>query len=233
MPAAPGSRDSASTDMIGSAATPESATILLGLVVEKVSGQSYESYVKQKLLAPAGITRMRLGRSLRSQAAPGEVPCYSQYTAKTVLDDSGTVVPSPYGGFNMLNHDANGGWLASAVDLVKWARIFDAAGPVLNATSITRAFAQPEIGVSADGSWYGAGWYVRQVTGHLNTWHSGSLPGSYTYMARLQRGFTYAAVFNRREETGTLDYDVLSSRMNTAWNGVTTWPTTDLFPKYF
>ncbi|MFC4533698.1 serine hydrolase domain-containing protein [Sphaerisporangium dianthi] len=207
--------------------------MLLGLVVAKVSGQSYESYVKQKLLAPAGITRMRLGRSLKTQAAPGEVPYYSQYTTKTVLDDSGTVVPSQYGGFNMLNHDANGGWLASAVDLVRWARIFDAAGPVLNATSITRAFAKPEIGVSADGSWYGCGWYVRQVTGHLNTWHSGALPGTSSYMARLQQGFTYAAVFNRREESGTPDYDVLSSRMNTAWNGVTTWPATDLFPKYF
>ncbi|MET8143110.1 serine hydrolase domain-containing protein [Sphaerisporangium sp. NPDC005288] len=206
--------------------------LLLGLVVEKVSGQSYESYVKQKLLAPAGVTRMRLGRGLRSQAAAGEVPYYSQYTSKTVLDDSGAVVPAPYGGFNMGNHAANGGWLASAVDLVRWARVFDAAGPVLNATSISRAFAKPEIGVSADGSWYGCGWYVRQVTGHLNTWHNGSLPGTYTYLARLQQGFTYAAVFDQREETGTPDYDVLSSRMNTAWNGVSTWPTGDLFPKY-
>ncbi|WP_307848822.1 serine hydrolase domain-containing protein [Microbispora oryzae] len=207
--------------------------MLLGLVIEKVSGQSYESYVKQKLLAPVGITRMRLGRTLKSQAAPGEVPYYSDYTTKTVLDASGAVVPWPYGGFNMLNHDANGGWLSSAVDLVRWARIFDAAGPALNATSITRAFAKPEIGVSTDGSWYGCGWYVRQVTGHLNTWHNGSMPGTYAYLARLQQGFTYAAIFNHREETGTLDYDVLSSQMNTAWNGVTTWPTKDLFPTYF
>ncbi|GLW09201.1 hypothetical protein Misp01_43300 [Microtetraspora sp. NBRC 13810] len=206
--------------------------MLLGRVIEKVSGQSYESYVKQKLLAPARITRMRLGHTLRSQAAPGEMPYFSDFTTKTVLNDSGAVVPWPYGGFNMTNHDANGGWLASAVDLVKWAGVFDAAGTVLNATSISRAFAKPEIGVSPDGSWYGCGWYVRQVTGHLNTWHNGSMPGTYTYLARLQNGFTYAAVFNHREESGTLDYDVLSSRMNTAWNSVKTWPTTDLFPKY-
>ncbi|WP_239116376.1 serine hydrolase domain-containing protein [Planotetraspora phitsanulokensis] len=207
--------------------------LLLGRIIEKVSGMSYEAYVKQKLLTPVGISRMMLGGSLRSEAPPSEVPYYSQYTNKTVLDGSGIVVPYPYGGFNMPNQDANGGWLASAVDLVKFAGVFDAAGPVLNSASIATMTAKPEIGISADGSWYGCGWYVRQVTGHLNTWHSGSMPGTYTYLARLQNGITYAALFNRREETGTLDYDVLSTRMNEAWSKVTTWPTTDLYSQYF
>ncbi|WP_203880952.1 serine hydrolase domain-containing protein [Planotetraspora kaengkrachanensis] len=207
--------------------------LLLGRIIEKVSGMSYEAYVKQKLLTPVGISRMILGRSLRSEAPASEVPYVSQYTNKTVLDESGTVVPYPYGGFNMPNQDANGGWLASAVDLVKFAGVFDAAGPVLSAASIATMTAKPEIGISADGSWYGCGWYVRQVTGHLNTWHSGSMPGTYTYLARLQNGITYAALFNRREETGTPDYDVLSARMNEAWSKVTTWPTTDLTSQYF
>ncbi|GGQ26009.1 serine hydrolase domain-containing protein [Streptosporangium pseudovulgare] len=204
--------------------------LLLGRIVEKVSGMDYESYVRQTLFAPVGVTRMRIGRSLRSEALPGEVSYDSQYTRKTVLDDSGTVVPYQYGGFNMPNQDANGGWVASAVDLVRFARVFDAAGPVLNSTSISRMVAKPEIGVSGDGWWYGAGWYVRQVTGHLNTWHAGGMPGTYTYLARLQNGFTYAALFNRREEAGTLDFDVLSPRMNAVT--VTSWPTTDLFPQY-
>ncbi|MEU9837054.1 serine hydrolase domain-containing protein [Streptosporangium sp. NPDC048047] len=204
--------------------------LLLGRIVEKVSGTDYESYVRKTLLDPVGVTRMRVGRSLRSESLPGEVPYDSQYTRKTVLDDSGAVVPYQYGGFNMPNQDANGGWVASAVDLVRFARVFDAAGTVLNSASISRMFAKPEIGVSGDGWWYGAGWYVRQVTGHLNTWHSGGMPGTYTYLARLQNGFSYAALFNRREEAGTLDYDVLSPRMNAVT--VTGWPTTDLFPKY-
>src|SRR5690349_18177738 len=48
--------------------------MLLGRIIEKVSGLSYESYVKQKLLVPAGISRMRLGRSLKSEAVSTEVP---------------------------------------------------------------------------------------------------------------------------------------------------------------
>ncbi|MFI7441691.1 serine hydrolase domain-containing protein [Nonomuraea indica] len=207
--------------------------LLLGRIVEKVSGIGYESYVRQKLLAPVGITRMRLGRTPRSQAVTGEVIYESAYTSKTVTDASGAVVPTPYGGFSMENRGPGGGWLASAVDLVRFAKIFDAPGPVLNATSISRMFAKPEIGTNADGSWYGAGWYVRQVPGHLNTWHAGSLPGTYTYLARLQNGFTYAALFNRREEGSSPDFDVLSPRINAEIGKVTTWPTTDLSSRYF
>ncbi|WP_223853049.1 serine hydrolase domain-containing protein [Microbispora bryophytorum] len=207
--------------------------MLLGRIIEKVSGMSYEAYVKQKILAPLGITRLRLGRTLRSEAAPGEVVYESRYTSKTVTDASGTIVPTPYGGFSMPNRAPGGGWLASAVDLVRLAMVLDAPNTVLNSTSIGRMIAKPETGVTSSGSWYGAGLWVRQVTGHVNTWHDGSLPGTYTYTARLQNGFTYAALFNRREETGSLDFDVLSPLVNAQIGKVTTWPATDLFPRYF
>ncbi|MFC4111016.1 serine hydrolase domain-containing protein [Nonomuraea zeae] len=206
--------------------------LLLGLIVEKVSGLAYETYVKQKILAPAGITRLRLGRTLKAQAAPGEVVYESAQSKPTVTDASGTVVPAPYGAFSMENRGPGGGWLASAVDLVRFARILDAPGTVLNATSIGRMVAKPEIGVTESGAWYGAGLWVRQVTGHLNTWHDGGLPGTYTYTARLQNGFTYAALFNRTEESGSPDFNVLSPLINAQIGKVTTWPTTDLFPRY-
>ncbi|HUR05061.1 MAG TPA: serine hydrolase domain-containing protein, partial [Nonomuraea sp.] len=205
--------------------------MLLGRIIEKVSGLSYETYVKTKLLKPLGITRMRLGKSLRTEAASGEVIYQSQYTNKSVMDESGTVVPYPYGGFNMPNQDANGGWLASAVDLVRWTLAFDRPGTVLSSASIAKLFAKPETGVTSSGSWYGGGWWVRQVTGHLNTWHNGSMPGTFSYLARLQNGWSYAAIFNRREETGTPDFDVIDGQMNAV--KITTWPTTDLTSKYF
>ncbi|MFB4278947.1 serine hydrolase domain-containing protein [Nonomuraea sp. MTCD27] len=205
--------------------------LLLGRIIEKVSGQPYETYITTKLLQPLGITRMRLGESLRSEAAAGEVRYESQYTNKTVLDTSGTTVPYPYGGFNMPNQDANGGWLASAVDLVRWTLAFDRPGTVLSSASIATLVAKPEIGVNEYGSWYGGGWWCRQVTGHLNTWHNGSMPGTFAYLARLQNGFSYALLFNRREESGSLDYDGIDDDMNKVT--VSSWPTTDLTSKYF
>ncbi|MBN6051450.1 beta-lactamase family protein [Nonomuraea sp. RK-328] len=208
--------------------------MLLGRIIEKVSGMSYEAYVKQKLLAPAGITRMKLGRSLLAQTGMSEVTYTSKFTNKTVLDDSGTVVPYPYGGFNMPNQDANGGWLASAVDLVKWGFVFDKAGTVLNSTSLSRIFAKPEIGINSGGSWYGFGWSVRNNNvGTLNTWHTGSMPGTFSFLARIQNGVSYCAIFNRREETGSLDFDSIDPILGEATGTVTTWPTTDLTPRYF
>ncbi|MGP3915070.1 serine hydrolase domain-containing protein [Nonomuraea sp. 10N515B] len=208
--------------------------MLAGRVIEKVSGMSYESYVRQRLLAPVGITRPRLGRSLRSGAFSTEVAYESQYTNKSVVDQSGTVVPFPYGGFNMPNQDANGGWLASAVDMVKWGFVFNGAGPVLNATSISRTFAKPETGVTAGGSWYGLGWNVRNNNaGGLNTWHNGSMPGTFSFLARVQNGVSYCAIFNRREEEGAPDFDAIDPILGQAIGTVRTWPTTDLTPRYF
>lgn len=208
--------------------------MLAGRIIEKISGMSYESYVRQKLLAPAGITRMRLGRSLRGEAFSTEVTYASKHTRKSVVDESGADVPYQYGGFNMPNQDANGGWLASAVDMVKWGFAFDAAGPVLNSTSISRVFAKPEIGVNANGSWYGLGWSVRNNNaGGLNTWHNGSMPGTFSFLARVQNGVSYCAIFNRREEEGTPDFDVIDPILGEAIGTVKTWPTTDLSPRYF
>ncbi|GAA3646162.1 hypothetical protein GCM10022224_006100 [Nonomuraea antimicrobica] len=208
--------------------------MLAGRVIEKLSGMSYESYVRQKLLAPVGITRPRLGRSLRAQAFATEAPYESQYTRKSVVDDTGAVVPYPYGGFNMPNQDANGGWVASAVDLVKWGFVFDAPGAVLNQTSISRVFAKPETGVNSGGSWYGLGWHVRNNNvGTLNTWHNGSMPGTFSFLARVQNGVSYCAIFNRREEAGTPDFDAIDPILGKAIGTVKTWPTTDLTSRYF
>ncbi|MGW0809964.1 serine hydrolase domain-containing protein [Nonomuraea sp. NPDC002799] len=208
--------------------------MLAGRVIEKISGMSYESYVRQHLLAPAGITRLRLGRSLRSQAFATEVPYVSKYTGTSVVDESGATVPFPFGGFNMPNQDANGGWVASAVDMVKWGFVFDAPGPVLNKTSISGVFAKPEIGENAGGWWYGLGWQVRaNNVGTLNTWHTGSMPGTYSFLARVQNGVSYCAIFNRRNEEGSPEFGSIDPVLGKAIGTVKTWPTTDLTSRYF
>ncbi|MBF8193147.1 beta-lactamase family protein [Nonomuraea sp. K274] len=207
--------------------------MLLGRVIEKVTGQSYESYVTNTLLTPLGISRMRIGPSLQTA---GEVPYESRYTTRTVLDNSGQTMSFPYGGFNMANRDASGGWVAAAVDLVRFERIFDlpTTANLLNSTSIGRAFAKPEIGVSDGGSWYGAGWYVREKNGGLNTWHNGSMAGTYTYLVRRYDGVTYAALFNRRkEDDGALTDGEIDPLLYNAADAVTTWPSVDYGSLYF
>jgi CubicO group peptidase (beta-lactamase class C family) len=207
--------------------------LLAGRVIEALSGLPYIKYVNDTLLDPLGIGRM--APAWNWVPLPTEVPYFSQYSGITVLDDSGDTVAAPYGTFNMRIQDANGGWLASAVDLVRWATAFDAAGVVLNSTSISRAFAVPETGVNADGWYRGLGWQVRPVTGGTgrNTWHTGSLPGTYSLLVRTYSGMSWAVVFNQRDDPSGLSYDAIDPLMWTAAQAVTSWPTGDQFPTYF
>lgn len=207
---------------------------LAGRVIEKVSGLSYPTYVQQKLLTPLKIKRMVQGYSIAKHA--GEVSYDSQYTGKTVLDMSGTVVPAPYGSFSMRIQDANGGWLASAPDMVRWAKMFDASSSVLNTASLNSIWAKPEIGIQPDGWYYGLGWQVRPTTAGgtgRNTWHTGSMPGTFTIMVRTYNGMSWAALFNRRDDASGKSYGDIDAALWTAANGVKTWPTTDMFPTYF
>jgi len=73
---------------------------ILGRVVERVTGSPYEAHVREHVLAPAGVTRMQVGRTL--QPAEGEVTYYDYRGAKEVKAMPGLglrVAPQPYGAF--------------------------------------------------------------------------------------------------------------------------------------
>jgi CubicO group peptidase (beta-lactamase class C family) len=205
--------------------------MLLGRIIEKVTGKKYEDYVQQVVLGPRKITRMRQGATLTK--ATGEVPYSSGYTGTTVFDNSGKKVAYPYGAFNLENMDSHGGWLATAMDLTRFAGVYDGGTTVLTSASIKQAFAKPETGVNDDGWYYGCGWQVRPVTGGTNTWHNGSLAGTYTLLVRRYDGLTWAVLFDQRQEGDAPDYGAIDSALHKAANAVKTWPTGDLTSTYF
>ncbi|MBO2447312.1 beta-lactamase family protein [Actinomadura barringtoniae] len=205
--------------------------MLLGRIIEKVTGKSYATYVQDTVLTPRGITRMKQGHTLTHTT--GEMPYYSANLGPTVFDNTGTSVSFPYGAFNLENMDSHGGWLASAMDLTRFASIYDGGTSVLNAASISRAFAKPETGINASGYYYGCGWLVRPVTGGLNTWHDGSLSGTSTLMVRRFDGLSWAVLFDQRQEGSAPSYDDIDGLLHKAANAVTTWPAGDLYSKYF
>jgi CubicO group peptidase (beta-lactamase class C family) len=85
---------------------------ILGRIIEKVSGMEYESYVKEHVLLPCGITRMRIGGNTPEERFPGEVT-YEQ------PDEPGWTY-----GMDVSRMDSHGGWIASATDLARFmARI--------------------------------------------------------------------------------------------------------------
>lgn len=213
---------------------------LLGKVISAVTGQSYANALQQLVWGRLSLVRPTLGRTLPAYRRANEVKYYSQYGRKTVFDASGTYVWAPYGGWNLENMDAHGGWLASAVDMVRFAASFDnpATSPILNSASIATMFGLPQNitpGSYTPGDWYyGCGWAVRDWgSGNRNTWHDGSLDGTYTLMVR--RGYdqtNWCVLFNQRDDASGLAYDAIDDGLHAAANAVTTWPTHNLFAGY-
>jgi CubicO group peptidase (beta-lactamase class C family) len=200
--------------------------LLLGKIIEKVTGTTYAKYVQDAVLAPLAIRRMRLGRTL--VPAAGEVAYYSQHKGTTVMDPSGALVAAPYGSFNHENNAFNCGWLASAVDLARFARIFDGVTPVLSPASASRAFATPETGAADRGRYYGCGWHVRPAGGGLVAWHSGSLPGTYTLLVRRSDGLAWAAMFDQRDDPSGERYRDIDRALHETADDVEDWPAGDL-----
>jgi N-acyl-D-amino-acid deacylase len=200
---------------------------ILGRLIEKVTGEPYEAYVKRAVLAPMGITRMRLGRSLFEERAADEVRYYQRdlKPRDSVFSKVKGEVAFPYGGFCIEAMDAHGGWLASAVDLVKFGSRLDR---VLEPKSVEAMFAAPPV-LKQAAVHYGCGWQVRRVEGKgFNTWHTGSLPGTSTLLVRRHDGFVWAALFNERgPQSGRID-----GALHGAADAVGKWPDGDLFGSF-
>jgi CubicO group peptidase (beta-lactamase class C family) len=194
---------------------------LLGRVIEKKTGLSYDEYIQRNVLSPLGITRMQIGRSQLEDRATGEVT----YVSKRNF---------AYGAFNLENMDSHGGWLASAPELARFAAAFDDADncPILSAESIETMFSFPATIPSEEYKpgehYYACGWSVRDYGNRRrNTWHNGSLPGTYTFMARWSNDINCVVLFNKRG-SGFEEIDPILFKIT---KSISNWPDHDLFPE--
>ena len=211
---------------------------ILGRMVERAAGMPYEAYVRERILVPAGATRMQVGRTLTP--AEGEVRYYDwetrEYPAVPGLGIKRG--PRPYGEFAVETMDAYGGWIGSPVDYLRFLLAIDGRrGPALLDAAMLKQMHAPtgiggesgDEGALRPGTWYGLGVNVRPVRGGLNLWHSGSLPGTATMAVRTADGATWVVAFNRRPRDrsgfrGEMDHALQSARAQ-----VQNWPAGDLF----
>jgi N-acyl-D-amino-acid deacylase len=187
---------------------------LLGRIIEKISGQPYEMYVQEEVLKPLDITRARIGGSLESQRAEGEVRYYdarnSEGTAIVGVGAGVKKVPISYGTWRQETLDSHGGWIASAPDLARFAAAFDfndsqdhtradlltpgsvrlMFGPVVKMSSATGAKA------GSDRS-YSLGWMIEPGENQTFTArHSGSLACTASSLMHFPAGINLAVVTN-------------------------------------
>lgn len=202
---------------------------VLGRVVEKVAGVPYDDYVKAAVLAPLGVTRMRIGSSILAGRAPGEVTYYDRDSTQSVF--GGGLVPVPYGGFFLESFDALGAWIGSAPDLLRFMTAVDGFA---TRPDILRPETVALMQTTAPGVWgtspyyYAMGWLRRPLQD--NWWHDGSLPGTTTLLVRTGTGLAWAALFNARNmKPNSLFAAELDPALWQAVSEVTSWPGTDLF----
>ena len=211
---------------------------LLGRIIEEASGQSYEEYVKSRVLQPVGITRMRIGGTLLKDRTDGEVRYYGypgQPLGNSVVADTPDRVPWHYGGFHFTTMDAHGGWIASPIDLVRFVTALDASksSQMLKVDSVNLMVSAPDPRLEPDPQvHYGMGWSVRPVGDGANWWHNGSMDGTHALLVRTRHGMVWAALFNSRPEEWRQFLAEVDWLM---WDGiaeVTEFPSHDLFPRF-
>ena len=183
--------------------------LILGRLIEVVSGMTYEKYVRHNIFKPLKLNKPRLASALEENRAIGEVRYYDQKNRKgkcVYPPRVGEEVPIQYGYDNIEAYGAHGGWICSTADLVVFANAFSdpKACPLLSEASINRMWKNPDYRkVKADKDkerrkYYGLGWEVYDFprSPEINTWHSGYIPGSESELVRRWDGLTWAVLFN-------------------------------------
>ncbi|MBM84251.1 MAG: D-aminoacylase [Planctomycetaceae bacterium] len=213
---------------------------LLGRVIEKLTSASYEKHVKKSVLQPLGIQSMRIGKTHLSGRAPGEVRYYHGYRGPSVFQANlGEQVPWQYGAWYLEAMDSHGAWIASAVDLARFATAFDnpETCKVLSKQSISKMYTRPPglAGYDDEGKakdvFYSLGWINRLLeNGKVNHWHTGSLNGTATILIRRHDGRNFIALFNTRTSPSASHMGrAIDRNLHRAANEVTDWPQVNLF----
>ena len=188
---------------------------VVGRIVEKLSGQSYEQYV-QSMVSAIGIGDMHIAGNRLSDRLQNEARYYEDPRVPEVLSiyDGVTKVPESYGGLAFHTMDAHGGWLATPVDLVRIAEAVTpgAAGvQLLNAKTIG-LMAAPVTTIGNPTA--SLGWVSTDQGATLS--HGGALTtGTFSYLSRRSDGIVWAILFNRLPVAEMTDIGALSSELLT------------------
>jgi CubicO group peptidase (beta-lactamase class C family) len=174
-----------------------SGYILLGAIIEKVSGQAYADFIRERILKPAGMhdTGYEGKDLLKAEFASG----YSQQQGKLVA--AAPLHPS--------KTYAAGALVSTAADLGKWDAVI-AQGKLLKAASWQRAFT-PATLPNGKSTNYSYGWETGKLQGLPMSAHGGNINGFSTYTMRVPSEKLFVAVLSNAEY-GIVQPDVVATK---------------------
>jgi CubicO group peptidase (beta-lactamase class C family) len=198
---------------------------ILGLVIEKVSGMSYEDFCRKTILEPLGIYDMKIAGNLPSEKAPFEVTYYepADVVLKPSIYGTGEMVAPSYGGNDIRALGAAGAWVATAPDLMRLLLAVDGfkTRPDILTDQSIRFMTENDNGFAP------VGWKGTVMDG--TWWRTGSFPGSAGMMKRQSDGISWVVLFNSSAWNGPEIYSYISNMMNHAISKIYFWPDYDLF----
>ena len=156
--------------------------ILLGSIIEEVSGVDYATYIKENILEP-----LRMGRSTFSKE---DVENDSDVATPYVTSQEGAKVPTRYPYGQLIS---DGGLMSNAEDMARYSKMLLSGGVLEGArvasTESIREMMEPKVRTveepleGAGFSHYGYGLRIKSgFLGHTLMHHSGSVFGSSAYM---------------------------------------------------
>ena len=176
-------------------------SLALGRVIEGLTGEGYEAFVRERVLRPAGAAGMSIGGSGLDAREAGESGYHSQQAMPLLVSNDaallGGMVPACDGGWSMEALDAAGGWIATAEELVLVVDALD-AGKLLKRETVARMISPPPFANAGTPVYYALGWWVKRSAGQPTDWYSyGSLQGSAGLVLRRDDGVNVAVLLNR------------------------------------
>lgn len=200
--------------------------VILGEVIEKISGLPYEDYVREAILFPLGIKDMRIGKNLEADRFNNEVKYYEQYNAFKVnsIYDIGELVPKSYGGNDIEVLGAAGGWIASPSELLRLIVAIDDKNDVPNIISDESIALMSNTGSSLNRT---IGWSRSDRAG--NYWRTGTFAGTSALVIRQNNGITWSVLFNSSTYKGSALSREINREVQSALNKIEKWPDHDLF----
>jgi CubicO group peptidase (beta-lactamase class C family) len=198
---------------------------ILGLVIEKVSGMSYEKYCRNNILEPLGIYDMSLARNLVNKKAPYEVTYYEPGDAvlKPSIYGTGEMVSASYGGNDIESLGGAGAWVATAPDLMRILLAidgFDSKPDILSRESI-RFMTDSKNGFAP------VGWKTTIYDG--TWWRTGSFPGTAGMIKRQSNGISWVVLLNSSAWNGPEIATDINYMMARSLSQIKFWPEYDLF----
>jgi CubicO group peptidase (beta-lactamase class C family) len=165
-----------------------SAYVLLALIVENVSGQTFPVFLREKIFDSLGMTNSIAYVAGRS-CVPNRAYGYVNGTSGWELSDQ-SVTSAVLG---------DGGIYSSVADLFKWDQALYTE-KLISRTMLADAFNAHSSQSDFEGSGYGYGWYVGNFRGAERIWHYGSTCGFSTRIERLPgRKLSVIVLTNRRD----------------------------------